>query len=422
MTVRNTAAGKYLVDIIIPKNVRDIVNNGESRFRKTVPTEKEAERLEKKFEKQIQAVIETGTDRAMSVKGQMLFKDFYQNEWLPLYKAGATGRIRKIPVKATVSVTENLFRLHLLPMFGKYSLAYLNEHNQMVFEELVILSEKYANIKTVKSYVGQMFETAEMLDYIEVDRIARVLKAVPAPKKKRLQKKREAAGLALTAPELIAWIDAAKADLAKGKLSEKEYLLFILTLNLGDRKSESYGLQWQNVDLENGFVYVLHALGKDKELGPTKGHKKTRIQIQPFVVDLLKSWKKHQANELASIGITRLTGEQFVFTYTDNNGHTNWPLHADYLNYRLNSISKRHPDLAHVYPHKLRHSYATLAKQGGATLKDIQTSLTHSNPETTRIYVNTIDTVDLTTNNFFAARIAEAEANSIAEENRRLDE
>lgn len=66
MTVRNTAAGKYLVDIIIPKNVRDIVNNGESRFRKTVPTEKEAERLEKKFEKQIQAVIETGTDRAMS--------------------------------------------------------------------------------------------------------------------------------------------------------------------------------------------------------------------------------------------------------------------------------------------------------------------------------------------------------------------
>lgn len=422
MTIRNTAAGNYLVDIIIPKNVRDIVNNGKPRFRKTVPTEKEAERLEDKFEKQIQTVIETGTDRAMSVKGQMLFKDFYQDEWLPLYKAGATGRIRKIPVKATVKATESIFLSHLLPMFGKYSLAYLNEHNQMVFEELVILSEKYANIKTVKSYVGQIFETAEMLDYIEVDRIARVLKAVPAPKKKRLQKKREAAGLALTAPELIAWIDAAKADLAKGKLSEKEYLLFILTLNLGDRKSESYGLQWQNVDLENGFVYVLHALGKDKELGPTKGHKKTRIQIQPFVVDLLKSWKKHQANELASIGITGLTGEQFVFTYTDNNGHTNWPLHADYLNYRLNSISKRHPDLAHVYPHKLRHSYATLAKQGGATLKDIQTSLTHSNPETTRIYVNTIDTVDLTTNNFFAARIAEAEANSIAEENRRLDE
>jgi integrase len=96
------------------------------------------------------------------------------------------------------------------------------------------------------------------------------LRFINAPKKKRLHDKRVAEGEALTADELIAWIDAARTDLDSGKLSEEEYLLFVLTLNLGDRKSESYGLRWRYVDLENGYIYVMNALNKHKELGPNQ--------------------------------------------------------------------------------------------------------------------------------------------------------
>ena len=420
MTVSKMKSGTYRVVVFYPKAVREILGDGKDRFRKVVPTKAEASRLEREVQGKIDKVLETGTDRVMSIKGEITFKEFYETLWLPLYEAGGSGRIRTIPTKATVANTKNIFRLHLLPMFGAYSLTYLNEHNQMVMEELAILAEQYANIKTVKSYISQLFEVAEAAEYIQVNRIAKVLKFVNAPKKERLREKREAEGLALTADELIAWIDAAKADLAKGKLSEMEYLLFVLTLNLGDRKSESYGLQWKHVDLQNGFVYVTKALKKDKSLGPTKGRKKTRIQIPEFIVDLLKSWKESQVVELAALGITGITGitgEQFVFTYIDNSGHVNQPLHADFLNYRLDSIAKRHPDLAHAYPHKLRHSYATLALEGGATMKGISESLTHSDEEITRTYVNTPNIVNLTTNTMFAKRIAEARANAEAKEN-----
>lgn len=88
--------------------------------------------------------------------------------------------------------------------------------------------------------------------------------------------------------------------------------------------------------------------------------------------------------------------EQFVFTYIDTRGNINKPLHADYLNNKMKSIRKRHKELAHASPHKLRHTGATLAKQAGVSLEAISEALTHSNKEVTKTYVNTKDIVSRT--------------------------
>ena len=61
----------------------------------------------------------------------------------------------------------------------------------------------------------------------------------------------------------------------------------------------------------------------------------------------------------------------------------------------MKSIRKRHKELAHATPHKLRHTGATLAKQAGMTLKDISEALTHSDTSTTQIYVNTSNVVPM---------------------------
>ena len=50
--------------------------------------------------------------------------------------------------------------------------------------------------------------------------------------------------------------------------------------------------------------------------------------------------------------------EQFAFTYIDTRGNINKPLHADYLNNKMKSIRKRHKELAHATPHKLRDTGA----------------------------------------------------------------
>ena len=88
--------------------------------------------------------------------------------------------------------------------------------------------------------------------------------------------------------------------------------------------------------------------------------------------------------------------EQFVFTYIDTRGNINKPLHADYLNNKMKSIRKRHKELAHASPHKLRHTGATLAKQAGVPLEAISEALTHSDKEITKTYVNTKDIVNRT--------------------------
>lgn len=70
-------------------------------------------------------------------------------------------------------------------------------------------------------------------------------------------------------------------------------------------------------------------------------------------------------------------------------GNVNSPLHSDYLNNKMKSVKRRHPELKHASPYKLRHTGVTLAKQAGTSIEGISESLTHSDTITTKTYVNT---------------------------------
>lgn len=118
------------------------------------------------------------------------------------------------------------------------------------------------------------------------------------------------------------------------------------------------------------------------------------FSISNDLLQLLTSWKKQQKYELAKFGIIS-NPEQFIFTYIDTKGNINKPLHSDYLNNKMKTIRKRHPELTHATPHKLRHTGATLAKKAGMSLEAISEALTHSDTVTTKTYVNTSNIVPL---------------------------
>ncbi|MDS2336408.1 tyrosine-type recombinase/integrase [Streptococcus pneumoniae] len=118
------------------------------------------------------------------------------------------------------------------------------------------------------------------------------------------------------------------------------------------------------------------------------------FSISNDLLQLLTSWKKQQKYELAKFGIIS-NPEQFIFTYIDTKGNINKPLHSDYLNNKMKTIRKRHPELTHATPHKLRHTGATLARQTGMSLEAISEALTHSDTITTKTYVNTSNVVPL---------------------------
>ena len=135
-------------------------------------------------------------------------------------------------------------------------------------------------------------------------------------------------------------------------------------------------------------------MDRSGQVKSTKGNKKTIFSISSDLLQLLTSWKEQQKYELAKFGIIS-NPEQFVFTYIDTRGNINKPLHADYLNNKMKSIRKRHKELAHATPHKLRHTGATLAKQAGMSLEAISEALTHSDTITTKTYVNASNIVPL---------------------------
>ena len=94
-------------------------------------------------------------------------------------------------------------------------------------------------------------------------------------------------------------------------------------------------------------------------------------------------------------GIRQKIKRILILTYIDTRGNINKPLHANYLNNKMKSIRKRHKELAHATPHKLRHTGATLAKQAGTSMEAISEALTHSDTITTKTYINTSNVIPM---------------------------
>ncbi|HEL2441369.1 TPA: tyrosine-type recombinase/integrase [Streptococcus suis] len=393
MTITKTKNGTYRLKVYIPTEVRmplGIVNN--NYFDKRFKTKKKARQAEIDLLTKINQ-IENNEFTGLG-KGEILFKDFYENVWWEYYKAGQTTSTTKPPSRSTISNTKTCFEKHILPMLGNYTIQFLNQNKQVIQNLMTAKSSEYANFKTLRSYVISIFNWAEELEYIESNKVAKTLRRIKATKKIQLAEAKRDEDLYLTQEQLQEWFSAFQDDLTNEKISLKDYVLFYLTFFLGDRKSESYALQWKHIDLEKSQIQLLQALDRYGDVKSTKGNKKTIFAISTDLLQLLQGWKTQQKQELAKFRIIT-NPEQFVFTYIDTKGNINKPLHADYLNNKMRTVKNRHPYLTHATPHKLRHTGATLAKQAGTSLEAISEALTHSDTLTTKTYVNTSNVVPM---------------------------
>lgn len=393
MSIKKTKNGTYRLRVYIPEEVKSSLGVDKKVIEKRFKSRSEAKRYERELQNKIDKIL-SGGSASLENSGSILFSDFYQNVWWESYKAGQTTSAAKPPSQATIVGTEIAFRKHILPLLGNYSIDFLNQNKQVVLNLLTQKAEEYANFKVIRSYVNSIFDWAEELEYIETNRLSKTISRIKATKKIKLQESKKDEDLYLSQEELQAWFTAFEKDLETEKILFKDYVLFYTTFFLGDRKSESYALQWKHINTKEQEIQLVQALDKYKNPKSTKGNKKTTFRIPNELTDLLQEWKKQQKIELAKFNIIQ-TPDQYVFTYIDTKGNVNSCLHADYLNNKMKSVKRRHPELAHATPHKLRHTGATLAKQAGTSMEAISEALTHSDTITTKTYVNTSNVIPM---------------------------
>lgn len=142
--------------------------------------------------------------------------------------------------------------------------------------------------------------------------------------------------------------------------------MVLLALHTGLRHGELLGLQWPDVDLAWGVLTVRRCVVRGS-IGPPKNNRERLVPLTPRVCQILE--RLHRDN---------------VFVFGRSGGR---PLHHDTPRITL----KRFCNAAKLRPigwHTLRHTFASQLVAKGATMKEVQELLGHSDIQTTMRYTH----------------------------------
>ena len=235
---------------------------------------------------------------------------------------------------------------------------------------LDIQTEGKAHGTVVKVYtiLHSFFKMAYLGDMIERNPMDKVER--PKPRKDEAKPTQASA---YTAAEVQTIMTSLEGEPLKWRA------LIHLLIDTGIRRGECCALQWKNIDFKTGAVTICGNLCYTKQKGvyldtPKNGHTRT-VYAGNDTIALLRQLQTEQSQKCVS---------KWVFT---QDGAAE-PMHPQSPTRYLKKFSQRYgiPDL---HPHKLRHTFASVAITSGADIASVSEALGHSDKAVTlRMYTH----------------------------------
>lgn len=160
----------------------------------------------------------------------------------------------------------------------------------------------------------------------------------------------------------------------------------------GIRRGEACGLKWENIDFARNAALIKDNICYTKEKGiyvdTTKTGKEREVYFTPAVAALLKQYQKEQIaatkkrtdrliKDKKPLDFEKIAVPEYVFTEKGINA----PMHPDSPNRYLQKFGKKYG--IDIHPHKLRHSFASVAITNGADVASVSEVLGHAQISTT---------------------------------------
>lgn len=260
----------------------------------------------------------------------------------------------------TVSLYWGYLRRRIFPALGEYKLEAITP--AMVNALLLSMQKEGLSQSTrTKVYTTLLgiFKAAYLQELIEKNPMDKVER--PQLGKDELKPEIEA----YTAAELRLILDCLEQAPLKWQA------LIWLLCDTGVRRGEAVGLKWEDVDLTTGKATIRRSMGYTPEEGvfegTTKANRQRTIDLSPKVLGLLKRWREEQAETCLS-----------AWVFNRDADRSAEPMHPQSPTAYLARFGKRY-GIEKLHPHKLRHSFASVAITHGADVVSVSEKLGHAN-------------------------------------------
>ncbi|MGL5887727.1 MAG: tyrosine-type recombinase/integrase [Leuconostoc suionicum] len=278
----------------------------------------------------------------------MTVKELY-DMWLETYQHTVE--------ESTLNKTMNVFNIHIIPEWGGTLVTDIKPLNLQRY--INTMQGKILHYRKITGYFRRLLNIAVRMDMIDVDPFTKI----DMPKERRQTNKPKQF---MDVDEFKAFVDV--LDNQYKYINQQAYTLLRLGAFTGMRTEELLALQWQHIDFDNGYISIVQALGRGLNgttyiKMPKSQTSKRTLKIDNKMLQVMVQWYEQSKYHKLS---------DYVFNYQGNTLQVMRP------NKWLHDVSNQYNVAVGLSMHKLRHTWATLALDQGASVKQVQTYLGHA--------------------------------------------